>query len=369
MKEVKVFYNKICKKFTLTKEFKEFSDLLNQSFALHIKEQNMVFYYFDEEKDKIYIENEIDYKEFLKEENLNYSTKIFLENNDKTEDAFLDRSLLNAKSINLKEPNESEMCLTQKIINIVSEEFNLTFEKYQKKLMFNIENKLNIILNKEIPQKNKIKSLDKIFDENKSPFNLILEEESNIINENLFFKPKFDNLNNLLCFNTTSDKILLEYNPEKEVFSYDLKLFNTGHEEIPKFSYLENLIEDSDIFGERYVFNDKLSLFEAKKVKLKFQNLNNKNSFGFLISKWRLVKNLQRTVSFNKEQKDYYIYFIFYNKKMFKNDSTVDLGYDKLLNRKVSFSNQNQNFKSVFNLRDFSSLYDNIIRKNSNFSN
>jgi hypothetical protein len=113
---------------------------------------------------------------------------------------------------------------------------------------------------------------------------------NNFSNQNVTLDLDFKNLE--IGFNSLTDKIFIELKNEKSDFDFlnvKINFINFSKMNIKTNSYLECLFDQSDIFGNKIVFNEVVKGYEEFELNMMFYNFKNKPS-GFYISKWRLVR-------------------------------------------------------------------------------
>lgn len=118
----------------------------------------------------------------------------------------------------------------------------------------------------------------------------ILNNFSNQFTQNFTLDLEMKNIE--IGFNSLTNKIFIELKNEKsdsDFLNVKINFINFSKMNIKTNSYLECLFDQSDIFGNKIVFNEVVKGYDEFDLNMMFYNFKNKPS-GFYISKWRLIR-------------------------------------------------------------------------------
>ena len=379
MYQLKVFYQQCVKKFIFPETYDLLLDIVTSSF--NITKENAIFNFIDEDGDKIVISSDFDYNhviQLLKRTNTN-TLKLNLNtspDHSKAESFNISNSIINDKHIEeLNIDNEIKIKLKANI----KREIDLYVNQLRNNLNQAIENKISLLLSKDnkktdemiciycktrLNESNILKCFicndflickncenceetqNHILIKYKNPDIIHLEalknkSELNILNKNNF------SFKNIIAFNTIQDKYIIDVNNSdvNNYLTYNFSLINMTKFDILIGDSLECLFDESDVFGNKYIFNEHISSNSQFSIEILFYNFTNKH-VGYYTSKW--VFNLQS----NKGNK-YNLNFIFY----LRPERGEEFSFKGI--RKESTNSE----KSISNTKSFPDLYSEIIKK------
>ena len=382
MNQLKVIYQQCVKKFIFPETYDILLDIVTSSF--NIPKENIIFNFIDEEGDKIVISSDFDYNhviQLLKRTNTK-TLKLNLDttpDHSKAESFSITNSIIHDKhSDELNIDNEIKIKLKANI----KREIDLYVNQLRQNLNQAVDNKISLLLTKDNKKTDEMICINcktKLNDTNilkcflcndflickncenceeiqnhillkyKNPDIAHLEALKNKSELNILFKNNFS-FKNIIAFNSIQDKYIIEVNNSdiNNYLTYNFSLVNISKYDILIGDSIECVFDESDVFGNKYIFNENIPINSQFSVDILFYNFTNKLA-GYYTSKWSF--NLQS----NKADK-YNLTFIFY----LRPERGEEFSFKGI--RKESTNSEKSKSTAIL----FPDLYSEIIKKHQN---
>jgi hypothetical protein len=312
MNELKIYFQNTTKIFLFPSTYEDLCETVTNSFNL--SRENIHFHFIDEDADKIVISNDFDFRHVIQIlTKANKSTlKLHLEHtpdHSKIESISMTNSLFPDKHLEDLYDNESKLKLRHNIkqeietyinnlkVNLTNAIDNKIFntvkidDKKCNHCKNNLENNaLRCLLCNDLPY---CKDCENILDvQNHILLKIMNPDTSHLDALTKRKESSVFNKNNLIAFNSFTDKYVIEINNGdiSNYMNFTLYLKNFCKYDIISGDSVECIFDESDIFGNKYVFSDNFEINCEFSIDIMFYNFANKPP-GYYLSKW--VFNLQ----------------------------------------------------------------------------